>query len=119
MNAILTLFLAYFTVTGHARVLAEENGQFDHSSTSDTEPGDISLLSIRTSLIPNSPNASFTHSPNSNRRSLMVSGGTGRVLSDLQAGVENGQWEDGFRIVRMLSNISLQPKKLWRTLSLN
>lgn len=84
-------------------MLAEENGQYDPSSNYENEyesgVGDISTtskLSIRTSLLPSSPNASFASmgggSPSPSRRSMMVIGGTGRVLSDLQAGVEHGEF---------------------------
>ncbi|KAF8315368.1 hypothetical protein DL93DRAFT_886136 [Clavulina sp. PMI_390] len=81
---------------GHARVLAEENSHFDPSRHIDliedardpslSSPLDSSRYSLLSGAAPSSPSGGTP-----TRRSMLVVGGTTKVLSDLQAGVEHAK----------------------------
>ena len=75
--------------SGHARALAEENPTFESRSYNQDSESNLpsNSGSGRLSLpAPASPSTS-----NTNRRSMLITGGTTKVLADLQAGVVNAR----------------------------
>jgi len=89
MSPTRTLSRIPVSSVGHARALAEENPTFESrlynqdsesNLPSNTGSGRLSLPA------PASPNTS-----NPNRRSMLITGGTTKVLADLQAGVVNAR----------------------------
>jgi hypothetical protein len=70
---------------GHARALAEENTSFESRSyNQDLEPNPPSSSGRHSLPVSGSPSTS-------NRRSMLITGGTTKVLADLQAGVVNAR----------------------------
>ncbi|KAF9512661.1 hypothetical protein BS47DRAFT_1345099 [Hydnum rufescens UP504] len=85
MSPTRTLSRIPVSSVGHARALAEENTTFESRSyNQDLEPNPPSSSGRHSLPVSGSPSTS-------NRRSMLITGGTTKVLADLQAGVVNAR----------------------------